>query len=110
MDRKDFLKACGVAIAGTSAVPLLARIPKGAPGRPAKDLSLWQFYGTGDGKIYSRQRPEDAWTLHADFGSECGIDVIYRSGTDILADVESKTGKFTLRLSADGRHWLSTGH
>ena len=110
MDRKDFLKACGVVVAGGTAIPLLARAPKaGTPG-PAKNMGLWQFYGTDDGKIFSRQRPEDAWTLHSDFGPDHGVYSVYRSGTDILADVSGKKGKFTLKLTGDGRNWVATGH
>ena len=110
MDRKDFLKVCGVVIGGSTALPLLAASSKPEGLRVAKDMSLWQFYGTGDGKIYNRARPEDPWVLHADFGAEYGIYSIYRSGRDILADVDHAGKKFTLRLTPDGRHWVNTDH
>ena len=109
MDRKDFLKVCGAVAGGMTAGPLLGRVPVTGGRTSSKNLGLWQFYGTGDGKIFSRQRVEDAWALHADFGSDYGISSIYRKGTDVLADVESKDGKFTLRLSADGRYWIAVG-
>lgn len=109
MDRKDFLKACGVVVAGATAMPLLARTAKAGTPAP-KNMGLWQFYGTDDGKIYFREKPEDAWTLHSDFGSEHGIESVYRNGKEILADVSGPKGKFTLRLTPDGRYWVATGH
>lgn len=116
MDRKDFMKACGGAVVGGLAVrlPLSAALPKGgaaSDATPRKELvQFWQFYGTGDGKIFMRKRVEDAWALHANFGPEYGIHSIYRSGADVLADVSHKNQPtFTLKLSADGQSWLHVG-
>ena len=112
MDRKSFLQVCG----GVAATGLLPRMAFGA--QPKADTATktvasyaWQFYGTGDGKIYRRETQNDPWVLHTDLGPGYGVFAIYQSGRVVRADIGHNTQKFTLQLTANGQHWSSvTSH
>ena len=110
MDRNAFLKAVGATfVGGLVAQTALAASPKGVTQKVTTQVApihLWQFYGTGDGKIFVKKSHDDEWTLHSNFGAGCCIYTVYHSGRDVFADISHKSERFTVQLTQDGKYWI----
>ena len=104
MDRWNFLKTCTMVAAGSvltqgSAVAeTLTYQPVAAKAR---------YRGTSDGKIMVTENEGASWTVHADFGNQFGVLNSLASGQDTVALVQYRGLQFKLKLSADGKHWVT---
>ena len=66
-----------------------------------------RFRGTSDGQILVTTNDGATWTLHADFGKAFSVLNIQTVGTDTIALLQYKGLDFKLKLSVDGKHWVT---
>ena len=111
MDRTRFLKTFTMLAAGSVLGQRLAtagtvKAVLGDQGKPAGTPER-RFRGTTEGEILVTEDGGGTWKQHARFGSDCAVLNINQNATDITAYLRGQGGEFTLRLSPDGKYWVS---
>jgi hypothetical protein len=102
LDRTRFLKTCTLLAAASmlGGQPALAAMATSAAKPP-------KFRAGEPGTILVSQDQGASWTVHLKLGPSYHVKAVQEEGTDTIATIEFKALEFKLKLSADGKNWVT---
>lgn len=107
MDRTRFLKTFSLMAAGSFLVrqPAMASLAQAAP--EPRHLQERRFRGAEEGRILVSEDAGATWKVHSQFGPAFTILNILEGPRETYSLVDFKGLHFKLKLSADGRSWVT---